>query len=425
MMRLMNRGMSTVILVPLIILLIAGAAFAGGGAESAETGDGVITLNVWATRDNYVLDLDDWYAENPNIRINYEVVPWERQLDQLLLVAGTNRAPDVSSLDFPWVPVLGGLKHLLPLDDYIDKIPASEINDFNPAVWDFVTFKGVKYAYPFTMFGRALYYRADWFEDAGLSEPETWDDVIAAAKKLQDPANDIWGLSVRGKRDDGTTQGWLPIFHAMGGEIVDEIPQLDSPAGIRALELYRELVWDHEIMSPDTVSFGSGEARGMFISGQAVMSIIGSHIAPAVVRGGTDYPDFKLTHIPRLNRNDPKVNMPTSYQWAIMANSQYPDEAMKFIRYLSRPEGQKEFNISYMEAVRDSVYEMPEYKAAKPWSDFIQKDQAVSRPLPKLARYNQMSEIVQDALQEMLGNPNADASAVAAAAQQKLNLIER
>lgn len=405
-------------LVLLLGIFVATLMFAGGAREAAED---VVELTVWAVRDEYTLDLDEWYAENPNIRINYEVVPWERHLEQLLLVAGTNRAPDIASLDLPWVSVLASLGHLLPLDDHIDAIPASELADFNEAVWEFVTYDGTRYAFPFTMFGRALFYRADWFEAAGIPEPETWEDVVRAGQALQDPANDIWGLSVRGRRDDGTVQGWLPIFYAMGGEFVNEIPQINSQAGINALELYRALVWDYEVMSPDSVSFGSGEARGMFISGNAAMSIIGSHIAPGVVRGGTNYPDFKLTHIPRLNRDDPVVNMPTSFQWAILGNSDHPEEAMKFIQYLSRPSGQLEYNRTYMEAVRLSVYDMPEYQQDKPWSDFIRRDQSVSRPLPRLAQYTRLSEIIQDALQEMLGNPNADARRVAADAQRRLD----
>ncbi len=406
------------VLVLALVAFVVGLAFAGG----AEAPPDEVELTVWGVRDEYLLDLDEWYEENPDIRIEYEVVPWERHLEQLLLTAGTARAPDIASLDLPWVAILADLGHLLALDDYVAQIPQDDRDDITPAMWDFPRYEGDLYAFPFTTFGRALFYRADWFEEAGLSHPpETWEDVVIAAQELQDPANDIWGLSVRGRTDDGTTQGWLPIFYAMGGEFVDEIPQIDSEAGVQALELYRALTWDYEIMSPDTVSFGSGEARGLFIAGQAVMSIIGSHIAPAVVEGGTEYGDFKLAHIPRLDRDDPVVNMPTTFQWAILSNSEHPDEAMKFIQYLSRTEGQFEYSKGYMEAVRASVYDMPEYHEAKPWASFMLEDQAVSSPLPRVPQYAQMSDIIQDALQEMLGNPDANASEVAAETQRRID----
>ena len=284
-------------------------------------------------------------------------------------------------------------------------VSQKDLDDFIPSIWDFVRFKGKTYAFPLTSFGRALFYRADWFEKAGIPAPETWDDVIAAAKKLQDPAKDIWGLTVRGKRDDGTAQGWLPIFYAMGGKFVDEIPQIDSDAGVKALQLYQDLVYKHKVMSPDTVSYGSGEARGMFISGKAVMSIIGSHIAPAVVKGGTSYGAFKLTHIPVPVKGMQPTNVATSYQWGILSNTRYPDEAMRYVNYLSSTQGQVEFNTTYMEGVRKSVYQVPEYLKAKPWADFILKDQAIMRPLPMHPKYGELSRVIQLAIQEMLRVP--------------------
>ncbi len=412
------------IIFTLMVLLAGSLLFVGGGTNLAAAAAEDIELDVWIVRDNYAVDLEAWNRKNPQIKINYEVVPWERTLDQLLLTAGTDRAPDVSVLDNPWISILAGLDHLLPLDDLIaEHFTQEELADFAPASWDFVRFNGKTYAMPFTVFGRALFYRADWFEEAGIEPPQTWDDVISAAKKLQDPEKDIWGLSVRGRRDDGTVQGWLPIFYAMGGKFEDEVPQIDSPAGVQALKLYQDLVWREKIMSPDTVSFGSGEARGMFMSGNAVMSIIGSHIAPAVVKAGIPYGDFKLTHIPVLERGTPPSNVATSFQWAILSNSEHPEAAMKFLKYVTDTEGQVQFNIDYMEAVRASVYEVDRYIQAKPWVDFIKEDQKNMRPLPMLPQYRQISEILQRAIQEMLRSPDTAPQAVAANAQQQINEV--
>lgn len=409
------------------LLLLAGGAlvFAGGQGESGgEAGAEAeeIELDVWLVRDRYAVDLTQWEEENPNIKINYEVVPWERTLDQLILTAGSNQAPDVSVLDMGWIPVLVDAGHLLPIDDLMqDVVTQSELDDFVDSSWEFARVDGTTYAMPFANMGRALFYRADWFEEAGIDPPQTWDEVIAAAEQLQNPDEGIWGLSVRGKRDDGTTQGWLPIFYNMGGEFVNEVPQIDSEAGIAALELYQDLVFEHEVMSPDTVSFGSGEARGLFLSGNAVMAIIGSHIAPAVVENGIEYGDFRLTHIPRPEAGMEPKNVNTGFQWAILENSEHPEAAMRFLEYATSAEAQAAFNIDYMEAVRESVYEIDDYTEAKPWTDFIQADQQNARPLPKLGNYTEVSTAIQRALQEMLQSPDADAAAVAAEAQQRID----
>ena len=57
---------------------------------------------------------------------------------------------------------------------------------FVPASWDAVTKDGKIYGVPTDMGPAALFYRADLFEKAGIKaeDIQTWDDLIAAGKKL-------------------------------------------------------------------------------------------------------------------------------------------------------------------------------------------------------------------------------------------------
>lgn len=392
-----------------LLVLVALVASAGFVTTSAAQD---VELTVWAVRENYQLPLDDWYAEHPDIQINYEVVPWERTLNQLILSAAADRAPDVVVLDRTWVPVLAALGHLAPIDDYVAQWPEEDVDDIFDAAWAFGQYEGTQYAAPFAHMGRALYYRADLFEEAGLDVPRTWDDVIAAGEVLT--TDDMWGLSVRGKRDDGTVQGWLPVFAAMGGEFVDGVPQVDSEAGVAALQLYNDLVFEYEIMSPQTHTYGSSEARGAFMGGQSAMAIIGSHIAPAVENAGIEYGDFRMTHIPRPSEDMPLRNVATSFTWAVHEQSEHKDEAAEFVRYLISPDNSFIFNAPYMETVRQSVVDREAYREAKPWVDFIGEDIAISEPIPAHPLYGQMSDAIQLALQTVLGESDADAEQVAA-----------
>ena len=395
---------------PFRFLLAAAIVASAALFTTAQAQD--VELTVWLVRENYRMPLDDWYAENPNVRINYEVVPWEHTLNQLILSAAARRAPDVVVVDYPWIAVLAALGHLTPLDDYIADWPQEDVDDIFDAAWAFGQFEGVQYTVPFAHMGRALYYRADWFEDAGLGEPQTWDDVIEAGQVLT--VDGRWGLSIRGARDDGSVQGWLPIFASFGGQIVDGVPQVDSEAGVQALQLLHDMVHVHGIMSPETHTYGSSEARGAFMGGQAAMAIIGSHIAPAVENAGIPYGDFVMTHIPRPSTDMEPRNIATSFSWAVHAQTDHEDEAAAFVRYLANAENSKIFNAPYMESVRESVYAMPDYLEAKPWTDFILADIPVSEPMPSHALYGEMSGAIQLALQEILANPNADAAVVAA-----------
>jgi multiple sugar transport system substrate-binding protein len=404
---------------PFRLLLAAAIVASAGMFATAHAQD--VELTVWLVRENYRMPLDDWYAENPGIQINYEVVPWEHTLNQLILSAAARRAPDVVVVDYPWIAVLAALGHLTPLDEYIAQWPQDDLDDFFDAAWAFGQFEGVQYTVPFAHMGRALFYRADWFEEAGLGEPQTWDDVIEAGQALTGDGR--WGLSIRGARDDGSVQGWLPIFASFGGEIVDGVPQVDSEAGVQSFQLLHDLVHVHGVMSPETHTYGSAEARGAFMGGQAAMAIIGSHIAPAVENAGVPFGDFRMAHIPRPSTDARPRNIATSFSWAVHAQSQHKEEAAEFVRYLTNAENMKIFNAPYMEAVRESVYEMPDYLEAKPWTEFILTDIPVSEPMPSHALYGEMSGAIQLALQEVLSNPNADPAAVAADLAAELRRI--
>lgn len=395
-------------------LVVGGMALTNAAAQQVE-------LTVWAVRDNYQLPIDDWNAENPDIQINYEVVPWEQTLNQLIRSAAANRAPDVVVLDRPWIAILAALGHLEPMGPYIDEWPEQEKSDFFDAAWGAGQYDGTQYTAPFAHMGRALYYRADWFEEAGLDTPQTWEDVIEAGEVLTQDGR--WGLSVRGARDDGTTQGWLPIFAAMGGSFEGGIPQIDSDAGVQALQLYQDLVFEHEIMSPETHTYGSSEARGAFMGGQAAMAIIGSHIAPAVEEAGTEFGDFEMTHIPRPSTDMPVRNVATAFTWAVHAQSEHKDEAAEFVRYLVNPDNSFIFNEPYMESVRRSVVERPAYRDAKPWVDFIVDDIEASEYIPAHPLYEQISDAIQLALQDMLSDPDADAEQVAAELAEEIDAI--
>src|ERR1019366_2412106 len=41
-----------------------------------------------------------------------------------------------------------------------------------------------------------LYYNKKMFSDAGLTPPTTWEDMVADAKKLTDPAKGVYGMSL-------------------------------------------------------------------------------------------------------------------------------------------------------------------------------------------------------------------------------------
>ena len=57
---------------------------------------------------------------------------------------------------------------------------------------------GKIYGVPAFTFVDWMYYRKDWFDEAGLAPPATMQDFAAAAVKFTDPAKGRYGFGMRG-----------------------------------------------------------------------------------------------------------------------------------------------------------------------------------------------------------------------------------
>lgn len=97
--------------------------------------------------------------------------------------------------------------------------------------------------------GKVLLYRKDLFDEKGIPYPTadwTWDDMIAAAKKITDPARGVYGLLLsRGKHESWY---WITFLWSAGGEVMvyDERKDqwrcvFDSPEAAEALDFYTRL----------------------------------------------------------------------------------------------------------------------------------------------------------------------------------------
>ena len=177
----------------------------------------------------------------------------------LLAIAG-GLAPDLLYVNFRksdnWIQS----RFLYPLDKpedgYLTSMTQEEI-DFriHPKIWPVIRRKGpdgVKrvWAIPYGgALGKVLLYRKDLFDENNIAYPTkdwTWDDLLAAAKKLTDPSRNIYGILFgRGKHESWY---WVTFLWSAGGEVMtynEETDQwrcaFDSRGAAKALDFYVRL----------------------------------------------------------------------------------------------------------------------------------------------------------------------------------------
>lgn len=96
---------------------------------------------------------------------------------------------------------------------------------------------------PFNGWIQGIWYRKDWFAEAGLAPPDNWEAILKAAKTLHDPARGRYGILVGTRADAYAEQVFTHLAESADahefspdGEVV-----FDSPATVRALRFYAEL----------------------------------------------------------------------------------------------------------------------------------------------------------------------------------------
>ncbi len=185
--------------------------------------------------------------QNPDVRVvnagGLNLIGDQSDNMFLMSMAGDN-PPDIFYVNFRQYYTFLEQGFCRPLDDLIAR-DAGVMGRVNPAVRQVLTsYDGKVYAVPFFQVAVALYYRKDFFLEAGLDPskpPRTWDEFYAAAQKLAEHGRFGFEFGSPGYQ-------WQNFLYQAGGEIVQPAEGgtwksvIASPESAKAVDFYRRLV---------------------------------------------------------------------------------------------------------------------------------------------------------------------------------------
>ena len=123
---------------------------------------------------------------------------------------------------------------------------------------------------------KALFYRKDLFDAAGLRPPETWEEQLGAAVVLNDPPR-VHGIGLPGAREYETDDNFFFYFWSAGGRFFDNEGKcaLNSDAGVKALTFYCDLVNKYHVTQPEVTTWNRKQTRRLFEAGKLAMFATG------------------------------------------------------------------------------------------------------------------------------------------------------
>jgi multiple sugar transport system substrate-binding protein len=222
------------------------------------------------------------YEQQTGNKIKLDVVPFGGILEKARNAVRSGQSPyDLLMLDTQWTIEFyeaGFLSPLKEIDAAFD-LPKEVLSYGDSGYWNaqkrWRTADGGKLM-AYTVLGNVqlLYYRGDVLKQAGIAPPKTWDDVLAACAKLNDPPK-TYGFVARGEKGNGIRYDWQSVMLAERASVVkdpaagDFTVTINSPQAKAALDLYIDLL--KRCGPPNYGSLGQGDVIQLLATGKAAM----------------------------------------------------------------------------------------------------------------------------------------------------------
>jgi multiple sugar transport system substrate-binding protein len=363
-----------------------------------------ITYYTFSAAPDHLKEMDQmvqaFEASHPSIKVNVETAPFADYFTKLQTLIAGGTAPDVFELNYENFVTYADKGLLLDLSPMM-----KEDTTLDPAVYSeranqAFSYNGMQLGLPSTFSTVMLFYNKDLFDKAGLDYPTadwTWDNVVEAGKKLNDPANGVWGLYSGIQFWEfykKAAQNNCQFFNEDKTEVL-----INSPECVQALQTMVDMVKVHKIQ-PSTEDMAGQSDGDMFTTGKLAMDVTGIWMFSAY----KDAPfQWDITVEPGM------ANKATHFfanDASIFAATKHPQEAYEWVKFLTSDPEVAKIRIA-------SGWELPALKDPALFQDYLSQTppenrQAVIDSLqyavvpPVIVRQSEMQDAIGKLLEQVM-----------------------
>ncbi|GLX67728.1 sugar ABC transporter substrate-binding protein [Paenibacillus glycanilyticus] len=409
-----------------LLLVTAACGNSNNEAGSSNTGEKPVqakTIKFWqfmGTMDdssdiNIAPIIKEFEDSHPGIKVDVQQLAWDNGLDKITTAFGANEAPDVVELGNTWVTQFATQGALLDVTDRIADVKDQYIG------WDSVSYDSKYYGVPWLLGTRSLFYNKELFEQAGLdpnNPPKTWDEMKSAAETITSKTK-AKGFGIAAGEAETPWTEFSIFLWSNGGDFLNgdhTASALNDPAAVSAMEYYNELS-KSSLVAQDAVigqEFAAGNV-GMFISGAWNLRSLPQN-APDLKWGVAEIP---------ASASGSTATFGGGEILSISAKSKYPDEAYQLVQFMT-----SKANAMKITEIAKSVFppypgmESDPFFADKPELTVFAKQLANAKNPPSLKEWQQISEAVTMAVEQVVLNKTAPADAMKEASDKVNSLLK-
>lgn len=314
----------------------------GGGTESNQAAPGgqaapageqvVLQMHSWRVEDveGYKKIIAAFEAENPGIKIEFKPFKATEYNTILNTALQSDSGPDIMQLrPYATGMALAEAGYLEPLDS------VKGLDTFSKDVLAAATAKdGKVYGVPLSLNSTQIFYNKKIFSENGLTEPKSWDELIATAKTLKEKGITPFAF--------GSKEGWLlSLAHGVvgpgaynGNAFVEKV--IKGETNLVSPEFQKSIARMNELTPyfPDNFTgLDLNDQRALFTAEKAAMFINGS-FELEVLRNMN--PNLDIDFFP-MPTDDGKQVITTwvDGSYGVNAKSKHKAEALKFMEFMT------------------------------------------------------------------------------------------
>ena len=403
-----------------------GIAACGSDATGGTSGGGT-AISIWegwtgAEAKAFTHLAGVYQKQHPGTTVNSLFVNNDNTLQKVLTAVRGGSPPDIAYLYGSWAPNVAQIPQVVNLTHVVSQ-PGVNWTDFWTGERDVATVNGKVIGIPALVDNLAVVYNKALFAQAHLTPPSpnwTWQQFVADAKKLTDPAKKQFGTAYVTPGSEDTVWHWEALLWEAGGQILkpgNKQAAFDSPAGLQALTTLRDMAVSHSMYFDPTDSaytnvFNSGKI-GMLVTGPWDLSVF-----PNVHYGVQIMPSY-----PGSSGGHQTISGPDN--WVIFNNgATHVTAAEKFLLWLTAPAQATYWSLHTGDLpIRQSVMTSPGFlqamdKALPGVDTFVTNLGNVHQARPQTATYPKVSQILGTMIVSVLLGKSQPQAALTSAAQQ-------
>lgn len=347
-----------------------------------------VTLTAWIMPNSpkpdkdFLVAMEPYLQENPNVKINVTVLDWGSAWTKITTAATSGQGPDILQLGTTWVPAIAAMNGIEDITSRVGEVGGE--SNYLPASWQTTKIDGSDevYGVPWFVDARALFYRKDALAQAGL-DPATafkdWDTFKETLKKLNGveiEGQKMTAFGVPGKNDWNVPHNIFPWIWAAGGNIFNEDNTQVTFNDKTALEgvMYYTGLANEGLVEKASLEKNSSQIESDFSDGKTAVMVSGSWMiknfsTPSEEGGVAEKTAAKNYGVAPLPAGPAGTStFIGGSHLTIFKGSQHKDAAWDVIKFLSAEEAQLKYaqlsgQLPAQKVVMDSLVSDPGYKA--------------------------------------------------------------